>query len=279
MAIADIRQRPGLLLAGAVALHVVLISLQVTTGSGATVFHAVTFGGFSEAQRGASGVVGGVRGVWEGYFALRGVRAENEALRAQLAAAQVQLQTERARAERADAYRNLLQFRASVPLQTTGVEVIAASASPEFRTVTIDKGTGDGLAQDMAVLVPAGVVGRITRPGQRAALVQLIIDRNAAAGALIERSRVQGIVVGRGDGTLRMEFAAATGDVKAGDVVVTSGIDGLYPAGFAIGTVETVGRGDGVYYDLTVRPAVDFSRLEDVLVVLAPRPAPPEVAP
>ena len=270
MAVEDIRQRPGLILAGTVALHVVLISLQVTTGSGTTMFHTVTFGVFSEVQRAATRVVGGVRDTWQGYLGLRHVRIENDALRAQLGALRVALQVERARAERADAYRSLLQFRARVPLTTTGAEVIAASASPEFRTITIDKGTNDGLAADMAVVAPAGVVGRITRPGGRAALVQLIIDRTAAAGAVIERTLVQGIVVGLGDGTLRMDFAPATGNVVPGDVVVTSGIDGLYPRGFAIGRVETVGRGDGVYSKITVRPSVDFFRLEDVLVVVSP---------
>ena len=273
MALADIRQRPGLILAGAIALHVVLISLQVTTGSGATVFHAATFGAFAEAQRAATGVAGGVRDTWQGYVDLRQVRTENEALRAQLGSMLVRLQVERARAERADAYRDLLQFRARVPLTTTGAEVIGGSASPEFRTVTIDKGTGDGLAPDMPVVAPAGIVGRVTRPGGRAALVQLIIDRNAAAGAIVERTRVQGLVVGLGDGMLRMDFVAATGDVVAGDVVVTSGIDGLYPRGFAIGIVETVGRGDGVYHQIAVRPSVDFFRLEDVLVVVSPLPS------
>jgi rod shape-determining protein MreC len=123
------------------------------------------------------------------------------------------------------------------------------------------------------VLAPGGVVGRITLPSARASLVQLLVDRNAAAGALVERTRVQGIVVGVGDGTLRMDFVAATGDVVAGDVVVTSGIDGLYPKGFAIGTVERVERGDGLYHVISVRPAVDVSRLEEVLVVLAAPPA------
>jgi len=279
MALADIRQRPGLILAGAVALNIALISLQVTTGSGTTVFHTVTFGSFAQAQRAATGVVGGVRDSWQGYFALRQVRTENEALRAQLGALQVDLQMARARAERADAYRDLLQFRARVPLATTGAEVIGASASPEFRTITIDKGTNDGLASDMAVVAPAGVVGRITRPSGRAALVQLLIDRNAAAGALIERTRVQGIVVGRGDGRLRMDFVVATGDVAVGDAVVTSGIDGLYPRGFAIGTVAAVGRGDGVYHEITVRPSVDFFRLEDVLVVVTPPAAAAEGSP
>jgi len=267
MALADIVQRPGLLFAGALLLHLGLISVQVTTGAGTTVFHAVVFGSLSEAQRGTAWATGSVRDLWTGYFALRDVRAENARLRDEVNALQVQLQAERARAERADAYRSLLQLRARVPLETTGAEVIAAAASPSFRTITIDKGASDGVEADMAVVAPSGVVGRVTQPGPRAALVQLIIDGNAAAGAVVERTRVQGIVVGLGDGTLRMDYVPATGDVVTGDVVVTSGIDGLYPAGFVLGTVTRVSRGDGLYHEVAVQPAVDFSRLEDVLVV------------
>ena len=184
--------------------------------------------------------------------------------------AAIALQQERVTAERAEALRRLLEFRERTPLATTGAEVIGSGASPEFRTVTIDKGTSDGLAANLAVVAPAGVVGRITLPSARASLVQLLVDRNAAAGALIERTRVQGIVVGVGDGGLRMDFVAATGDVVAGDIVVTSGIDGLYPKGFTIGTVERVERGDGLYHLISVRPAVDVSRLEEVLVVTTP---------
>ena len=99
----------------------------------------------------------------------------------------------------------------------------------------------------------------------------MLIDRNAAAGALIERTRAQGIVVGIGD-ALRMDYVPGTADVKQGDLVVTSGIDRIYPKGFVIGTVESVNRGPGTYHDITIRPAVDFSRLEEVLVVLTPPP-------
>ncbi len=277
MAIADLRQRPGIILGAALALHVALISLQVTTQAGVTVFHAVVFGGVAEGQRAASGAAGGVRGFWDGYLDLRRVRAENEALRAELGALQIQMQQQRVAAERADEFRRLLEFRERAPLATTGAEVIGTGASPEFRTLTIDKGTNDGLTGNLAVLAPAGVVGRITLPSPRASLVQLLNDRNAAAGALVERTRVQGIVVGVGDGTLRMDFVATTGDVKAGDRIVTSGIDGLYPKGFAIGDVERVDRGDGLYHVISVRPAVDVSRLEEVLVVRTP--AVPEAQP
>ncbi|MGE0862519.1 MAG: rod shape-determining protein MreC [Vicinamibacterales bacterium] len=272
MALADIRQRPGVLLAVAVLLHVALISAQVNTASGLPLLQVVTFGSFSEVQRGTMSLVGGVRNLWSGYIALQGVHRENDALKQELQTLQVRLQQERAEAQRTDNLRQLLELRERANLDTTAAEVIAAAASPEFRTVTIDKGTGEGLKTDMAVISPAGVVGRVILPSRRAAKVQLLIDRNAAAGALIERTRVQGVVEGFGDGSLRMAYVPATADVNPGDLVVTSGIDGIYPKGFVIGTIEQVDRGTGGYHLITVRPAVDFSRLEEVLVVRTPVP-------
>jgi rod shape-determining protein MreC len=115
-----------------------------------------------------------------------------------------------------------------------------------------------------------------------AAKVQLLIDGQAAAGALVERSRAQGVVMGTGDGHLQLDYLSSTADVRAGDVVVTSGIDGIYPKGFAIGRIEQVERVGGAYKPLTVTPAVDFSNLEMVLIVMTPpaaaQTAPPEGA-
>ena len=278
MALADIRQRPGVLLGAAILLHVVLISAQVNTVSGLPVLQVVTFGSFAEVQRGTMAIVDGVRNFWSGYVALRQVHAENDALKHELQTLQVRLQQEHAEAQRTDNLRQLLELRERANLETTAADVIAAAASPEFRTVTIDKGTNEGLAADMAVISPAGVVGRVILPASRASKVQLLIDRNAAAGALIERTRVQGVVEGFGDGTLRMEYVPGSSDVKPGDLVVTSGIDGIYPKGFVIGTIEQVGAGSGGYHQITVRPAVDFTRLEEVLVVrtVVASHAPPE---
>jgi rod shape-determining protein MreC len=210
-----------------------------------------------------------VRGLWTGYVALRDVQSENERLKRELQTLQVQLQTERAQAQETDNLRRLLELRQRSGLETAAADIIAAGADPEFRDMTIDKGSSDGLQPDMAVISPAGVVGRVILPSVRAAKVQMLIDRNAAAGALIERTRVQGIVIGQGD-SLRMQYVPGTADVKPGDLVVTSGIDRIYPKGFVIGTVDVVDRGPGTYHEITVRPAVDFSRLEEVLVVLTP---------
>jgi rod shape-determining protein MreC len=133
--------------------------------------------------------------------------------------------------------------------------------------VTIDKGTRDGIQSDMAVLAPGGVVGRIVVPSLRAAKVQLLIDRNAAAGAVIERSRAQGVVVGGGDERLRLEYVSELADVVVGDIVMTSGIDGIFPKGFVVGTVDEVEKSGNAYKRIVVKPALDFRSLEAVLVV------------
>jgi rod shape-determining protein MreC len=270
MAIADIRQRPGVVLGAAILLHVALISAQVNTASGLPVLQVVTFGSFSEVQRGTMSVIDGVRGLWSGYVALQEVQQENNALKQELATLQVTLQQERAEAQRTDNLRQLLELRERAQLDTVAAEVIAGAANLDFKTVTIDKGTSEQLATDMAVISPAGVVGRVIMPSRRASMVQLLIDRNAAAGALIERTRVQGVVVGTGDGMLRLQYVPGTADVKAGDLVVTSGIDGIYPKGFVIGTIDHADRGAGAYHEIVIRPAVDFSRLEEVLIVRTP---------
>ena len=270
MALADIRQRPGVVLAAAILLHVALISAQVNTASGLPVLQVVTFGSFSELQRGTMSLIDGVRGIWTGYIALQQVQQENTALKQELQTVQVRLQQERAEAQRTDNLRQLLELRERANLDTVAAEVIAGAASPDFKTITIDKGSSDSLETDMAVISPAGVVGRIILPSRRASKVQLLIDRNAAAGALIERTRVQGVVVGIGDGLLHMQYVPGTADVKTGDLVVTSGIDGIFPKGFVIGTIDHADRGAGAYHEIVIRPAVDFSRLEEVLIVRTP---------
>lgn len=272
MSLADIRHRPGIVLGVAVVLHVGLISAQVNTASGMPLLRVITFGAYAEVQRLVTSTVSGTQGLWSDYVALRRVQEENTALRREVQALQIRLQEERALAQRAEDLRQLLELHDRAELSTTAAEIIGTGASPEFRTVTVDKGTGEGVAADMAVISPAGVVGRVILASPRASKVQLLIDRNAAAGATIERSRAQGIVVASGADLLRMDYVPGTADVKPGDLVVTSGIDGIFPKGFVIGTVDTVDRGPGTYHEIAVRPAVDFSRLEEVLIVLTPPP-------
>ena len=269
----DIRQRTGYLFLAVLVGHLILISAQVQSRSGVPVLEGVTFGAFARVQGAASGVIDGVRNAWVNYVDLRGARAENEELRRQLADLQVRLQEQRALAARSARLQELMDLRSQTTLPTVAAEVIAGNPNPGMLTVTIDRGSADGVQPNMAVIAPRGVVGRVIGPvASHAARVQLITDRNAAVGALVERTRAGGMVVGvqDDDPPLRMDLVSNLADVKAGDAVVSSGVDGIYPKGFAVGTVEASSEGPRLHRAISVRPAVDFSSLEEVLVVLVP---------
>jgi rod shape-determining protein MreC len=215
-------------------------------------------------------VVRGTAGVWNAYVDLRGARQESQRLAARVQELEQDLQLRRQQAEEAARLRELLGLKQIMPVQSLVAQVIAREGTPWYRTVTIDKGSTDRLAADMAVISPAGVVGRVITPSLRAAKVQLLIDRNAAVAGLVERSRAQGVVVGTGENRLEMEYVPGTADIRVGDRVVTSGIDGIYPKGFLIGQIESVRRGAGDYTSVVVKPAVELSALEAVLVVSTP---------
>jgi rod shape-determining protein MreC len=270
-----VNRRVGYLVAVVLLFHATLISAQVNTRSGVKLLELVTFGSLAEVQRAAASAIGAARHVWTDYLALRDMRRENEELRARVAALEVTLQQQRALATRAGRLQALLSLRDQMDERTLAADVIAGDASALFNTITIDKGSSDGVRPDMAVLAPRGVVGRVVgQPASRAARVQLLVDRFAAAGAMLERTRTGGIIAGEaGDPPLRLQYVSNLADVQVGDVVVTSGIDGIYPKGYVIGSVERVGKGSGLYLDVRVRPSADFSALEEVLVVLDPPPA------
>jgi rod shape-determining protein MreC len=272
MAVLDIRQRTGWLFMAVIVGHILLISAQVNTQRGVPVLEEVTVGTFGEVQRATTSAIAKVQDNWTNYVALRDVRAENARLKDEIAALQIGLQQERALAQQSRTLQGLLELKSAIQLKTTAASVIAGGASPEFRTMTIDKGTGDGLASDMAVLAPAGVVGRIIMPARRAAKVQLLIDRDAAAGAIVERSRAQGVVVGTGTDRFRLDHVPGAADIQVGDRVVTSGIEGIYPKGFLIGQIQSIDRQSGEFTNVVVDPAVQFSELETVLVVVTPTP-------
>jgi len=274
MALLDIRQRTGWLFMAVMVAHIVLISAQVNSRRGVPLLEEIIFGSFAEVQRATAQVVGNVREGWQNYFALQQIRRDNEDLKQRVAQLEIRLQQERAEAQQTRTLQQLLSLREVTAPTTTGANVIGASADAYFRTISIDKGTSDGLRTDMAVIAPAGVVGRVILPAPRAAKVQLLIDRNAAAAAMIERSRAQGIVLGTGTGGLTMAYLPGSADIKVGDRVVTSGIDRIYPKGFVIGQIESVQRGTGEFNGIVIKPTVDFSSLEAVLVVTGPTPTP-----
>ncbi|MEX2273205.1 MAG: rod shape-determining protein MreC [Vicinamibacterales bacterium] len=268
----EIRRRTGYLFLAVMMGHVILISAQVQDQGGARLASAVTFQLVSHIQLATARAVDGIRGFFQNYVWLRGARAENEALKRQVVELGGQIEELRARTTQVSSLEELLNLRTSLPIETITARVIAGDPTPGFPAVTIDMGSGDGLRANMAVIAPRGVVGRIYgRLEEHAAQVQLIVGRRAGAAAYLERTGAGGVIVGsNADPPLEMEDVSNLVDVQTGDVVLTSGLDGIFPRGFMIGRVEAAERGSGTYRLIAVRPTVDFSNLQYVLVVTVP---------
>src|SRR5262245_17343999 len=257
----ELRKRTGWLFFGLMMGQIILVSAQIQTKSGVRVLQAMAFETFSRVQFATAAVVHGVRGVWGNYFALRHVRVENEDLKRRVADLEVKLQQEHAMAARSERLLELMNLKSQADVPTLAAEVIDGNPDPMMRTVPINRGASEGVTADMAVIAAGGIVGRVIGPVARhAARVQLIIDRNAAAGALSERTRAGGMIIGaEANPPLRMELVSNFADVKPGDSIVASGVDGIYPKGYVIGRVERSDHGAGLYRTISVIPSVDFS--------------------
>jgi rod shape-determining protein MreC len=278
MALAVPAQRSRYLLAGLVLLHITAISHQVDGGKGVSLLQRGILAVLSPLQRGVSAIVGGVGEAWRGWAFHRETYEENRRLEAHVRQLEAELQAHSARAEESERLRQLLSLRQAVPMDTVAAEVVGREGVPWFRSLTIDKGEADGVALDAPVMSPTGVVGRVFAVGPHAARVQVLLDRDSGAGVLVERSRVPGVVSGQVSGQvsgaedLVLEYVPERADVAVGDVVVTSGVDGIYPKGLVVGRVRYVGKGSGLFRDIRVEPSARFDRLEEVLVVRQVKP-------
>ncbi len=264
--------------------HLILISAQVQSKAGVPVLEGVTFGVFSRIQSGAASADSRRHRHLHNYVGLRDAQAENEQLKQQVADLEVRLQEQRALAARARPSWNRCSSCATVTqLPTLAAEVIAGNPEPgpadrhgQPRQCRRRPG-GHGCHQSRK----ASSGGSSARSRRTPRGCSCSSTRPPRSRSLAERTRTGGLVVGaEGDPPLRMEMVSNAADVVAGDVVVASGVDGIYPKGFVVGTIETSERGGADLQAIIVKPAVDFSSLEEVLIVLVPaRGAMPEEPP
>lgn len=263
-------RKNGFLLAALIVSHLVVISQQVDGGGGASLLERIVLNALSPLQRGAAASIRGVALLWKGYVDLRGVRQEQERLADRVKSLEAELQEARPQVEESGRLREFLDLKKVLPLDTVAAEVVARDGLPWFRTLTLNRGREAGIAVNAAVLSPTGIVGRVVAVGSRVARVQLIVDRDSGVGAILERSRAPGVVSGDASGKsgfLTMKYVSTLTDVAAGDRVVTSGLDRIYPKGLVIGRVESVSPPAGLFKDVRVTPSARFDLLETVLVV------------
>jgi len=207
--------------------------------------------------------------LWTTYVEWKSVRSENAALRAEAERLRLQaLQVEETRQENAR-LRRLLALRERLPLSALPAEVIGREAGGWVRALTVNRGRGSGVSRQDPVVVPDGLVGRIVQVRPGASVVQLLNDPVSTVGAMVQRTRTPGLVEGDAAGTVRFKFMARDGGgVAPGDVIVTSGLSELFPKGLPIGrVVATEDKGSALFHFAVLAPAVDFTRVEDVLLL------------
>jgi rod shape-determining protein MreC len=227
----------------------------------------------TELTRTIGGVWSGITGAFQLRDQVRFVRKELRDQKREVARLkEVELENER--------LRRLLAFRPQVEGDVITARVIGADALGLSRSLAIDRGTSDGVHKGAAVLAPEGVVGEVLLAGRHAARVLLIIDHNSGVDGIVQRTRARGIVEGVLGGGCGLKFVKRTEGLEVGDLVVTSGMDRIFPKGLPIGHIVAIDkRGQSLFQYATVEPTVDFARLEEVLVVRVPPirlpPAPP----
>lgn len=217
-----------------------------------------------------------LRGAWDGYIALREVYEDNQGLREEIQ--RLRRENSELRESAASSHRlaELLGFKQSAPFQTVAAQVIGRDASNWYRGLVLNIGERDGVGVEMGVITPAGAIGRVVKTTAHTAIVLLATDPHNAITGIIQRTRDEGIVEGSPHGRLRMKYLPLLSPIQVGDHVVTSGLTGGFPKGLAIGTITRVDKAEGdLFQSAEIMPEVDFSRLEEVLVVTAAGSDPP----
>lgn len=274
------------LLVGLLLVFFALISYQVNRSETVSVVEGTVLTVVSPVHRMlAVGWLGLVH-TWQGYVGLVGTAEEVVALRTRLAALERQVDTLQEASRENARLRSLLHLQADLDLPSLSAETIGRDVAHAFETITVSRGGRDGVPRDAPVLAANGaLVGRVIHVAPWTSMVQLITDSQSAVGARVARSRASGVIHGQGRSLLQLAYVHSLSDVQPHDLVVTSGEDGLYPAGIPIGRVHHVKPGSPVpgtppvplnreetalFLDVSVAPLVDVRRVEQVLLLLPP---------
>lgn len=266
------RHKSLFLLGGVVLLQVLLLAVQIKRDSEGRLIRVWTVGAVSPFERAGAHGVGGIRSVWNHYFALQNASRENEELRRENGALKLQITQLQSKAAEADRLAVLLKFRqTNVDVPMVSARVIFWNADSASQTIYLDRGERDGIKKGMGVISPDGVVGKVIESYKDTAQVLLLTDEKSGVGAMLEESRNQHPVGGTGEPLLTMKYVPNDDDVNTGERVVTSGMDRIFPRDLPVGTITEIKAGNP-FKQIRVRPAANLERLEEVFVLLTLKP-------
>ena len=267
------RYRNLVILVGVLFLQVLGLAMQVKRGGGTDgestrLIRIWGVGAITPFERVVVWAENSTGSVWHSYFYLRGVRAENRQLKdqiEQMRLAQVRLSEDAAQARR---LQTLLAFKEQFISRTVAAQVIGSSGSDLSRIIYIDKGDNVGIKRDMAVMTSDGIVGKVLMVFPSVSQVLLINDQSSGVGAILEKTRLQGVLRGTANGEVELERVMSDEQVPVGETVLTSGGDQIFPKGLPVGTVMKVGNGKDLFLNIKIKPAANLSKLEEVLVLV-----------
>lgn len=270
------RYKNPLVLMAVLFIQVVALATQVKrqenrlgSGGGTRLIRVWTVTAFTPVEKMLVSTGHFFRNGWHNYADLRDVRRQNKELQDQVNRLQMEQVRLKQDADQARRLQVLLDFKEKFVAKTVAAQVIATSGTEQSRVITIDKGSNSGIKTDMAVITPDGIVGKIKDVFPLSSQVLLINDRDSGAGVILESSRLQGILKGGSLGELQITDVMSDEKVDAGEQVVTSGGDRIFPKGLAVGTVISAvpDRDNDPFLNIRIKPAADLRRLEEVMVV------------
>lgn len=250
---------------------VIIMSGQVRSPNDSSLLSNAIFSVLSPLSRGVYSMISLVKDGWEAYIDFRGAYKEKKRLEERvrlLEAEYIDIEELRSNNKRLKA---LLDLKEATPYPSLPAEVIGSDSSSYFKSIIINRGTNHSLRPNMPVTAPEGLVGRVIRTSTWTSQVQLMTDINSGVAAMVQRSRAQGVVVGEGSNICRMKYVTNLNDVAPGDLVITSGMEGIYPKGIPIGRVVVVKKSPTLFQQIKVIPAVNLQKLEEVLIILKER--------
>ena len=214
-----------------------------------------------------------IREAWNRYLALQGVYEQNLLLREKVQILQGEINSLREEAMSSERLAALLEFKTTSDVETIVARIIGRNASNWYQTVVLDKGEKDGIEIEMGAITPAGVVGQVVKVASSTSIVLLLTDPNVAIPGFAQRTRDEGIVQGTSQGLIHMKYIPPLSPIQKGDTIVTSGLTGGFPRGILIGQVQAVQTQEGdLFQSAALSPAVNFSKLEEVLIITSPKP-------
>src|SRR5271154_5211023 len=262
-------RRPIFLLAIVVMAQVMLLAYQIKGDHDVRLIRYWAVALVTPIERVGSWSISKVGGAWSGYVGLHDARTENNNMRAELDQLRIrnrELQSQAAEAQRLAA---ILNFRDAHPeAQMLAAQVIGSSADPASHTLFINRGDRDHLRLNLGVITSEGIVGKIVEVLPNTSQVLLINDKDSGVGALFSASRTHGVVKGSGDPNPRMDYIVNDEKVQAGDKILTSGEDHIFPKDLPIGTVESA-KPSTPFQSISIEPAARLDRLEEVLILMS----------